>query len=323
METATRARVTVVVDNHIDMLLTDTENVHRFGIMQHFVPPNGVPICTENGVVFWIQIDHDDHHYHLLFDTGLTGHVLLHNFRALGLSSDQLNRVIISHGHPDHFSGLIPLLHSRTQPLSVVIHPDAFLPKFFVNADGERTMRINRGLERLAIEEAGGMITESPGPTELAPGCLVTGEIERGVAFEPPVPASGIVEGAGGVFTEKDGKLVSDDAPTDDQAVIVNVAGAGLVVLTACGHSGIVNTIRYAQKLTGVERVYAIMGGFHTGLPGVPEENGEKTVEALKEFDATIVAPMHCTGLRTIALALSAMPDRFLHNVVGTTVVVG
>jgi 7,8-dihydropterin-6-yl-methyl-4-(beta-D-ribofuranosyl)aminobenzene 5'-phosphate synthase len=108
----------------------------------------------------------------------------------------------------------------------------------------------------------------------------------------------------------------------DDQAIVLNVKNKGLVVMTACGHSGIINTIKYAQKLTGVDQVYAVIGGFHTGLPGVPEKNADDTIAALKDVGPTVLAPMHCSGLRMIALALMEFPDQFLHNVVGTTLVV-
>ena len=105
----------------------------------------------------------------------------------------------------------------------------------------------------------------------LGPGAIATGQIERTVPFEPPVPVRD--GGPAGVFLERDGRLVDDDATIDDQAVVVNVADKGLIVMTACGHAGVINTIRQAQRLTGVDRIHAVMGGFHTGFPGVPAEN--------------------------------------------------
>ena len=181
-------------------------------------------------------------------------------------------------------------------------------------------MRINRGLERDVLEAAGAVIVESREPVSIAPGTIATGQIARSVAFEPPVPVRG--GGPAGVFLERDGRLVDDDATIDDQAVIINVAGKGLVVMTACGHAGVINTIRQAQAITGVERVHAVMGGFHTGFPGVPAENAQHTIDALREFAPQIVAPMHCSGLRAIALAMDAFPGEFVHNVVGTTLVI-
>ncbi len=321
MDTVEQVRITVLVDNHVDMLLTPSEGIQRFGLLEHFAPPHGTPICTENGIAYWIELRQDGRRHHVLFDSGLTEMVLLHNLRALGRSTDQLDIAVLSHGHPDHFGGLLGVLGSRREPLPIAIHPDAFLPKYFMDARGEIVMRINRGLDRDLLERAGARIVDSRAPVPLGPGAIATGQIERDVPFEPPVPVRD--GGPAGVFLERDGRLVDDDAVIDDQAVVVNVAGKGLIVMTACGHAGVINTIRQAQRVTGVDRVHAVMGGFHTGFPGVPAENAARTIEALAEFSPQIVAPMHCSGLRTIALAMDAFPDQFVHNVAGTTIVVG
>src|SRR5437763_1054896 len=125
------------------MLLTDSDGVGRFGLMQHFVPPHGHPVATENGIAYWIQLRRADRHYRILFDTGLTSTILLANLAALGLSPDQIDRVVLSHAHPDHFGGLMGLLAARTEQLEIVVNPDAFIPKYFLDQTGKVMLRLN------------------------------------------------------------------------------------------------------------------------------------------------------------------------------------
>ena len=110
------------------------------------------------------------------------------------------------------------------------------------------------------------------------------------------------------------------DPIEDDTAIVANVKGKGLVILSGCAHAGIINTVRYAQEVTGVDQLYVVMGGFH--LTGKDFESTiEPTVEALKDLNPNYVVPTHCTGRKAIAHIEKEMPEKFLLNMSGTKMV--
>jgi 7,8-dihydropterin-6-yl-methyl-4-(beta-D-ribofuranosyl)aminobenzene 5'-phosphate synthase len=312
------ARVSVLVENLTDMLLTDDEQrrIHRFGLIDHFRPPRGKVICTENGISYWIEVGRGDARHAFLFDTGLTGMPCLHNMEALGFDVADAESIVISHAHPDHYGGLLSVLERRKGTTPVVVHPDAFLKKVLRDEQGVEVLTVNAGFDRTVFEGLGATVVDAKEPVELAAGTFATGEVPREEPFEPPIP---VRAGNAGLFLIRNGEYVNDEGTIDDQAVVINVEGEGLVVLTACGHSGIVNTVRYAQRVAGEMRVAAVMGGFHLGFPGVPVENVEPTVSALKEIAPRMIAPMHCSGFHAQKALSEALPEAYLQNVVGTT----
>ena len=138
---------------------------------------------------------------------------------------------------------------------------------------------------------------EASGPVLIAPGVMTTGEVPRLESFEK-------VEG---FWTVKDGQYCEDNIP-DDQALAASLPGKGLVVITGCAHAGIINTVRHAQKITGVEKLYAVIGGFH--LMDADDRRIEATAEALKGLDPAIVRPGHCTGQKAICRLQEALGER-------------
>jgi 7,8-dihydropterin-6-yl-methyl-4-(beta-D-ribofuranosyl)aminobenzene 5'-phosphate synthase len=307
--------VTTLTDNYVDMLLPDLPGVRRLGLIHHF-DPRLVPPRAENGISFLVRIEHRGRTRSVLFDTGLTSGVLLHNFQAVDCSPAELSAVVLSHGHPDHFGGLPGLLAAREHPLPVIVHPAAFWPRFLRLPTGEVAPHYNHDLRRDTIEQRGGVITPNESAVEVLDGVFATGAIPRLTDYEATGNQG---ERDPGLFHLVDGSIAPDAVP-DDQALAVNVKSLGLVVLTGCSHAGVVNTVQAARRVTGVAKVHAVMGGFHLGFPGIPEEKTDKTIAAMREFDATVVAPMHCTGFRATMRFATEMPEEFLLNVAGTTV---
>ena len=141
---------------------------------------------------------------------------------------------------------------------------------------------------------------------------LITGQIPRETTFEIGFP----------VQYKEDPRdkqnLIPDPFVNDDQAMIANIRGKGLVIITGCGHAGIINTIRYAKLLTGINRIHSVIGGFHlTG--GMYEDKIEPTIEELQKADPQYVIPCHCTGWKAINRIIDTMPGKFVQTSVGTT----
>jgi 7,8-dihydropterin-6-yl-methyl-4-(beta-D-ribofuranosyl)aminobenzene 5'-phosphate synthase len=211
----------------------------------------------------------------------------------------------------DHFGGLVPLAKKTGKAgLELFLHPTAFRKPRYVKLPGD--LRLNLPpLNRERLEEARVNVVETTSPRPLLDGALVfLGEIPRRTAFEKGSPR---------MFYENDGEEEWDPIE-DDTAIVANVKGKGLVILSGCAHSGIVNTARYATEVTGVDRVFAVMGGFH--LTGRDFETTiGPTVDALKALNPTYIVPTHCTGRSAVMRIEKEMPDKFLLNMSGTKMV--
>lgn len=304
LEPVDRVEVTILVDNYTDHLVTPATPV------DHRVPIDpGCMLLAEHGLSCLIRLFSGKKEHVVLLDSGLSRDCLFHNARQIGISLSTVEAVVLSHGHFDHFGGLLEFFCSTTRQIPLVLHPDAFLQRR-LNHPGKDVVDLPQ-LDAAALKKAGADLRQRKEPSTLAAGyLLVTGEVERKTPFEKGFPGME-------AFT---GNCWTVDPISDDQAVVINVKGKGLVVISGCAHAGIINTVEYAKKITGVDNVHAVMGGFHLTGP-VFELIIQPTIDAMKQIDPDYIVPMHCTGWKAINRFAEEMPGRFILNTVGTTYV--
>jgi 7,8-dihydropterin-6-yl-methyl-4-(beta-D-ribofuranosyl)aminobenzene 5'-phosphate synthase len=204
--------------------------------------------------------------------------------------------------------GLVDRLGRRSLPL--VLHPEAYLERRIVLPNGAEISLPPPRLTDFRREQI--EIIASVGPSMLVDNMLlVSGEVARTTDFEKGFP---------GHQARRTGHWEPDPLISDDQCAIVNLRGKGLVIVTGCAHSGIINILRHAQALTRVPRIYAVVGGFHlTGALFAPII--APTIAALQQFQPRYLMPGHCTGWSAMHQIARALPEAFIPNSVGTTLV--
>ncbi len=302
-----RVEVLTLIDNYVDVLLTNTEVVYRPPLAKE----GGIPADTlvaEHGLSLLITLYRGDETHTILFDTGYSSVGVLHNMGLLEIDPGQIEALVISHGHMDHTGTLYPLLDKIPGPLPLVVHPDAFLtPRYFALDDG-RKLLFPEALKISELEKRNVQLLESKGPILLAGDtALVTGEVERTTTYEKGLPNA---------LLERNG-TIENDPILDDQAIAVNVKGKGLVLISGCAHAGIMNTILYAMKITGISSIQGVLGGFH--LSGAFfEPIIEDTIKDLKKLNPKVLVPMHCTGWKAINRFSEEFPEAFILNSVGS-----
>jgi 7,8-dihydropterin-6-yl-methyl-4-(beta-D-ribofuranosyl)aminobenzene 5'-phosphate synthase len=309
--------VTVITDNYYDKLRPDQKIAHRAKTA------HGTSLHGEHGLSYHIEASASGRTHAFIFDYGVEGEGVAKNMKLLEIDPGRLEAFALSHGHYDHWGSLIYILKGQGARIKkgtpLYVGEEAFARRFAMppaKADGpgdaEKDAEDLGQLAREEIERLGIVkIVEITSPTEVVPGAFLTGNIERVTAYEKGLARLLI----------KRGDTLEPDSFQGEQALVFNVKEKGLVVVSSCAHAGIINTIRHAQKVTGVEHVHAVLGGFH--LTGAEPALIEQTVADMKRIHPDYIVPMHCTGFEAITAFAGEMSEQFILNTVGTRYVFG
>ena len=238
-------------------------------------------LTAEHGLAFWIEFGKA----RLLFDTG-QGPALDANARALGIDLSTADMVALSHGHYDHTGGL-PLALERAPGARLHCHPAVARPRFSLKSDAAKEV----GMPEPA-RKAVGRLPEKLRAFESRPVLW-----SSDVGMTGPIPRRISYETTGGPFF-LDPQGAQPDAIEDDQAFWARTC-EGIVVVTGCCHSGLINTLTRVRELAGGEPIRAVIGGFH--LLNADADRLDRTIGDLREFRPGQLVPTHCTGDGAIA----------------------
>src|SRR5919108_1774721 len=299
-------------------------------------PPGSRPtLLSEHGLAYHLASFRGTERKEILLDFALTAPSLTTNYQVLKVDPIKADALIISHGHADHYGALPDLamaLQGWMKP-GLTLYAggeDTFCHRWVVTSDGQK---LDYGqLNRAELEAREVKVVLAKEPTVVAGHAFTSGQIPRLTDFEKPPAAARLVVGPPGSGCEASlhfptGSLRVEAQPgalvTDlfwgEHATAYHVKNRGLVVISSCGHAGIINSIRQIQKATGIDKVHAVVGGWH--LAPSPDEIVAKTVEAFKQIDPDYLIPMHCTGWNTIMAIQRQMPTKLITPSTGTRVV--
>lgn len=256
-------------------------------------------VLAEHGLATLIETGGEK----ILFDSG-QGFVLEHNLGRLKLSLTDVKTVVLSHGHYDHTGGLHTALSMMNRP-AVYAHPAAIKPKFARNADGSsRAIGMPEADRQALLTQSEWIQVEAP--VKLPCGLQLTG----------PVPRTTDFEDTGGPFY-RDIACTDPDPIEDDQAAFIETKN-GTVVILGCAHAGVINTLKYIQKLTGKRPIHTVIGGMH--LHSASVKRIDKTIKALRELNIHCMFPCHCTGFAASARLWQEFPEKIHPSPAGTII---
>lgn len=313
-----RLSIRVVVDSYYERFLPKA--THPSVAIEHVGAIPGRQMTTlagEWGLSLHLESEAGGAKAQYLLDFGYTPEVLNRNVSLLAIDPAKLDGLILSHGHRDHYGGLAGFVAEHRVKMRdelglFVGGEEIFREKWLPAPEGEEPVSWG-ALDRTALT-AQKVVPVCCGAPQALAGPFTSGYIARD-SFETVSGGTKVRSEDHFSEAERGGKLVLDQHP-DEHATCYVVQGRGLVVISSCGHAGIVNTVRTAMRVANVERLHAVVGGFHLGL--APPDYIDHSVDALAALAPDVVLPMHCTGAPFIAAMRQRMPDRLVASNLGS-----
>ena len=264
---------------------------------------------AEHGLALSIEIKDEDSSHLFLLDAGGLPQTIIDNIKHLNINLNEVEKLILSHGHLDHFGGLNKVIPELKEGCEMYLNPNCYLQNFWaITNSGEeippeelltsvkelknegkiklsgKIPQLNKTLIHNLANQHNIKIIETNEPVKLYNGIMMSGEIEL---FDKN-------EVTKGFYIQKGRKEFEKNYFRDETSIYINVKDKGLVVITGCGHTGIINTIKHGQKLTGTDKVYAVIGGFHEEWN--PVEIINEKVKYFEKLNPEVICGMHCTG---------------------------
>ena len=309
--------IRVVVDSAYERFLPAA--THPFVNIEHVGKISGRQMTTlacEWGLSLHLQsVTNGESAQHLL-DFGYTPEILNRNFDLLDIDPARLNGLILSHAHRDHYGGVEGFIgtyrHRMQDNMPFIIGGEGVFRERWTKGVGDEWVSWG-ALDRTALtaHKVEPIASETP---QALDGAFTTGYIDRN-SFEQITGGSMVASEDHFTEEERRGKLIKDDHP-EEHATCYIVKGRGLVVISSCGHTGIINTIRTAMSVTNVERLHAVIGGFHLGT--MKHDYIEHTVDEFEKLKPDVVIPMHCSGAPFIEAMRQRMPNQLVTTNVGS-----
>ncbi len=304
-----KVEILTLQDNYIDITAMDNSAViQRASPIKDMQLKNS--ILAEHGFSALVTVHADGKASSLLFDFGFSEDGAARNAEMLGANIGSVKAMVLSHGHSDHTGGFrqfSSLIVGDRGGIEFVCHPGVFMKPRYLKF-GEEFKVYFPEFTKDTIRTEGFTLRETADPCLLLGSqVMFLGEIPRLTDFEKGFPIAHRLE---------EGKEKWDSIE-DDSGIAINVKDRGLVILTGCAHAGIINTVRHAMTSSGVDKVCAVVGGFHLSGPFF-EPIIERTTGELKAIDPLYVVPTHCTGRKAVLHTEREMRGQFILNISGT-----